>query len=193
VSARAIALATAALAFPIACSGAPSRGSADFERMRQQQRYDPYEASRYFSDGMASRTPPSGTVAYEEGAASSAFATGREHGIPVRQVPAPVTAELLASGARQFAIHCAVCHGADGSGRSLMAENMYGSRPPSLLTPAVAAQPAGALFELISAGKNRMPSFAWALPPADRWAVVAYVRTLSSAQTPAAAAGGATR
>jgi mono/diheme cytochrome c family protein len=142
------------------CGG--RRGSADFERMRQQQRADAYEASTFFSDGKVMRTPPAGTVAHD----------GQE-----TSPPAPTPA-VLAAGRHHFEIHCAVCHGADGSGRSLMAENMYGSRPPSLLTPAVASQPAGALFELISAGKNRMPSFAWVLPPADRWAVVAYLRTL---------------
>jgi mono/diheme cytochrome c family protein len=158
--------------------------------MRQQQRLDPYEASTLFADGMAMRTPPVGTVPRESSAASPAIATGVDRGAPVREIPLAVTPELVALGRHQFDIYCAVCHGADGSGRSVMAENMPGGPPPSLLAPEVAARPAGHLFAMISRGQKRMPSYAWALSPLDRWGVIAYLRTLQRARSPAIVAGG---
>ena len=182
----AVLLAPACLA--AACSGGAQRGAADLERMRRQQRYGPYEASALFSDGMAMRTPPEGTVAHEGREQTSAVTTGLEGGAPVARIPLAVTPELLAAGLHQFEIHCAVCHGRDGSGRSIMADNMPGGPPPSLLTPQVVSRPAGELFALISAGRGRMPALAWALPPTHRWAVIAYVRTLAPA-----AAGASTR
>jgi mono/diheme cytochrome c family protein len=176
------------LALIPACGG--GREAPDFERMRQQQRLDPYEASTLFADGMAMRTPPAGTVPHESSAASPAIATGVDRGAPVREIPLAITPELLASGQHHFDIYCAVCHGADGAGRSVMAENMPGGPPPSLLTPEVAADPAGHLFAVISDGQKRMPSYGWALPPADRWAVVAYLRALQRARSPTAATAG---
>ena len=175
------------LAIGPACGG--GRESADLERMRQQQRYDPYEGSALFADGMAMRTPPAGTVPREPRDSPPGVATGVAHGAPVHGVPIAVTPELLAAGRHHFDIYCAVCHGADGSGQSPMAENMPGTPPPSLLTAQVATRPAGELFAVISAGKGRMPSYAWALPPADRWAVIAYLRTLQPAGPQGAAVG----
>jgi mono/diheme cytochrome c family protein len=146
--------------------------------MRQQQRYDPYEGSALFADGMAMRAPPAGTVARELRDVPSAVATGLQDGAPVQQLPVAVTPGLLAAGQRAFEVYCDVCHGADGSGRSIMADNMPGPRPPSLVSPEVAAYPPGQLFAVISGGKARMPAFSWALPPSDRWAVIAYIRTV---------------
>jgi len=155
-----------AIAFAaIGCAGIGcSRRLPDFERMRQQQRTDPYEGSRVFSDGMAMRVPPSGTVAHE-----------------APDMPIVVTPDVIALGQHQFDVFCAVCHGPDGSGRSVMAANMPGNPPPSLQAPPVAAHSSADAFAVISRGRNRMPAYDWALPPAERWAVIAYMRTLQIA------------
>jgi mono/diheme cytochrome c family protein len=93
-------------------------------------------------------------------------------------IPLPVTAELLALGRSRFRIYCAACHGTGGYGGSIVAANMMGRRPPSLRTPAMAAFPAGFVFEVISRGLGRMPSYAAELPVDQRWAVVAYLKQL---------------
>jgi mono/diheme cytochrome c family protein len=155
-----------------------SRALPDLERMRVQQRTDPYEASPAFPDGMGMRLPPAGTIPREARDVPAVVATGIERGAIVRDVPMPVTPELVARGRHHFAIFCAVCHSSDGSGRSVMAVNMPGNPTPSLLTSHMAEHPAGHLFEVISRGMNRMPEYDWALAPADRWAVVAYIRSL---------------
>ncbi len=47
----------------VACRpSADRRSPVDFDRMRQQRRYDAYEASRFFPDGAAMQPPPPHTV-----------------------------------------------------------------------------------------------------------------------------------
>ena len=143
--------------------------SVDFERMRQQPRADPYAANASFADGMAMRVPPPGAVAIEP------------HG----------EAEDAAHGQHPFEVFCAVCHGADGSGRSVMADNMPGTPPPSLLSAQAVALPDSDLFTIVTHGKNRMPPFDWALSAPGRHAIVAYVRALQQGAHGAAAGGRA--
>jgi len=138
-----------------ACSG-----SMDFERMRQQQRGDPYGQSVLFSNGMVMRVPPEGTMPMDQPIAASR----------------PV--DLIARGEHQFQIFCAVCHGVDGSGNSVMTANMPGGPSLSLLIGPATEYSDSELFDLLSHGRNRMPAFDWAMPAADRQAVVAFVRML---------------
>jgi mono/diheme cytochrome c family protein len=168
------------------CSCDLPHGSSDFERMREQRRADPYEASAYFRDGMVMRRPPAGTVTWEAQDVPPAVATGRVHGAPAVAVPVPVTPQQIAAGRHHYDIHCAVCHGADGSGRSVMADNMPEHRPPSLLSVELAAAPAGHLFEVISSGLEHMPAYGWALSARERWSVVAYVQSLQASHPPEA-------
>ena len=183
----ALALLAGACGACVACGPGAARdrldADLDFERMRQQRRYDPYGPSGVFADGKAMQAPPEGTVAREAVPVPTAIATGMEGGAPVARVPLPVTDTLLASGRERFAIHCAPCHGAAGFGWSLVAANMRGRRPPSLRTERVRAMPAGTVFGVVSNGERRMPSYAWALPVRERWAVVAYLAALQGVPT----------
>ena len=179
-SVRSIPLLIALLGTGIGCSGGPP----DFERMRRQPRVDPYEASRVFADGIAMRVPPGGTVPHSAGTPLGPVTTGLERGSPVRNVPLPITPDLIALGQHHYEIFCAVCHGADGSGHSVMSANMPGLPPPALPRVRAAAYPAGYLFQVVTHGKNRMPSYEWALPPADRWAVIAYLQRPQQTASP---------
>ena len=153
--------------------------------MRQQQRADPYHRSGAFSDGLAMRVPPPGTAEYSsERAGTAAIATGRQGGVALHDIPVPITPELLERGQREFEIFCAACHGENGAGQAVMAANIPGNAPPSLLAPHAAQLSAGELFALISQGRNRMPAYSWALPAGDRWAVVAHMRTLQRPRMP---------
>jgi mono/diheme cytochrome c family protein len=148
----------------LACLASGCARDADFDRMRRQDRPNPFEQSAAFGDGAMMRVPPAGTVPQE-----------------TLDVSPPITAVLIAGGGHQFEIVCAVCHGQDASGGSIMSANISGTRPPPLVGGRVAALSDAELFNVITRGRNRMPGFGWSLPAAERWAVVAYVRTLQTA------------
>lgn len=148
----------------------------DWNRMRTQPKYQPYRSSAFFADGKAMQLPPAGTVSRESGVVSAA--------------PIAVNDRVIARGASQFHIYCAVCHGERGDGASIVALNMEQPRPPSLITPPVSLMPARVVATVIANGAGAMPPFAAELAPADRQAVAAYVGTLQSGAGVARAPSG---
>ena len=48
-------------------------------------------------------------------------------------------------------------------------------------------RPDGEMFEIITMGRARMGAYGGAIPAADRWAIIAYVRALQNATKEAAA------
>lgn len=157
----------------------------DFERMRVQQRVDPYSTSHVFANGASMQAPPPHTVSIESAADSGVLGSGvvDSAGQPARGVPVAVTPAMLETGRRAFVVYCAVCHGPAGFGGSVVAANMGTARPPSLRSAGARALPAGMIFRIATMGLGRMPSYASQLPASERWAVVAYLQRLQS--TPA--------
>jgi mono/diheme cytochrome c family protein len=162
----------------IACVKSRERERVDFERMRVQQRYEPYGASAVFANARSMQQPPAGALSIESAVDTGVVGTGMSGGSPVADIPVTITPEQLGLGARKFMVYCAVCHGDGGFGGSIVAENMGQPRPPSLRNAALVAQPAGYIFAVATNGKGRMPSYSAQLTPDERWAVVAYVREL---------------
>jgi mono/diheme cytochrome c family protein len=155
-------------------------GCEAFDPMITQQKVKPYRESAFWPNHISMRAPPAGTVARED-VISPEVATGRgPDGRVLTRVPVPVTRALLERGRQRFEINCAACHGYLGDGVSLVARNMSLRPPPSLL--ARAAQPDGWYFQVMSEGFGLMPSYASALTPEERWAVVAYLRALQLSQ-----------
>lgn len=156
-----------------ACSPpADGREFRDFERMRRQQRYSSYDVSHYFANGAVMQAPPANTVSREAGLVSAP----------------PVNDSLLMRGALQYRISCAPCHGDAGFGGGTIAPNLTERRPASLRSGEIAAQSPDALFAVLTNGKGRMPPLGWQLSPGERWAVIAYIRTLANSRTNTAAA-----
>jgi mono/diheme cytochrome c family protein len=163
------------------CRLSQSATDRALQRMNEQPRYDVYEAGRFFRNGMTMQVPPAGTVA-RDAVTDPAIATGRSpSGAYLTTSPVPVTPRLLELGRSRFHIYCAVCHGTGGFGGSVVAANMVDRRPPSLRGPGISALPPGFLFEVISRGLGRMPSYSSELPVTQRWAVVAYLQKLQQA------------
>jgi len=155
----------------------------DWSRMIDQPKLLPYGASDLFDDGRAMRPLPDGVVARDR-IADPERRTGRTAtGADLDELPVPVTRALLERGRDRFAIACAACHGLAGDGNSAVAHAMQRRRPPSLHEPRIRALAAGALYRVIASGYGLMPSYAALLDVDDRWAVVAYVRTLELAWT----------
>jgi mono/diheme cytochrome c family protein len=161
-----------------ACTKSREREPGDFERMRVQQRDEPYAASGRLAIDERMRHPPAGTMSRESEADSGVIGSGTSAGQPVTQMPLEVTPELLALGQRKFDVFCAVCHGAGGFGGSIVAANMGVPRPPSLRSAAMQALPPGFVFNVASKGFGRMPPYAPQLSARERWAVVAYLEQL---------------
>ena len=161
--------------------------------MDNQDRYETQSENRIFADGRAMRPPPAGTAAGGEIDAESPRLTGREPG-PVRddlsdavwltEVPGGIGIEMLRRGRERYGIHCAPCHGMDGSGdgivsrRAISLEEGTWVPPTDLTDDMVRERPIGNIYNTIAAGIRRMPAYGSQIAVADRWATAAYVRAL---------------
>ncbi|QRK11270.1 cytochrome c [Archangium violaceum] len=155
--------------------------------MDHQPKALPYRDSPFFADDRVMRQPPPGTVPRSRRGQSRLFLTGREvpdAGSPdagyLDGVPLPLTRDVVEGGGRFYEIYCATCHGILGDGVSQVARNMALRPPPSLLD--LPPYPDGYYYAVISEGYGLMPAYAEKLTPAQRWAVVAYVRALQVSQ-----------
>lgn len=154
----------------------------DFNRMSEQQRFDVYEPSPYFSNGTIMRHPPPGTVPRSRPVLAPEVGAGMRDGAPVERVPLPMTETLLLRGQNRYEIFCATCHGLTGAGNTQVAENMRLRPPPALVLPPVRDYPAGRIFRAVSEGYGLMRAYDAELAVPDRWAVVAYVQALQLSQ-----------
>ncbi len=169
---RGVLLATALAMLAVGCR----------QDMHDQPRYEPLEASKFFPDGMSSRQLPAGTVARGHLAADTLFATGKDAtGNPSALLPMPVTRQLLLRGHERFDIYCSPCHGRLGNGQGMVARRGF-KHPPSFHEDRLRNSPVGYYFDVITHGFGVMPSYAASVPPADRWAIIAYVRALQLSQ-----------
>jgi mono/diheme cytochrome c family protein len=166
----------------MACRNSRERARLDFERMRVQQRYDLYGRSAIFANGQSMQAPPPGTITRESVEDTGIVGTGMSGGRQVETSPVALTPAQIILGQQKFSIYCAVCHGAGGFGGSIVAENMGTPRPPSLRSDSMLARPDGYIFTVATHGIGRMPSYAIELTPAERWAVVAYIRQLQQSR-----------
>jgi mono/diheme cytochrome c family protein len=158
----------------LAVGGCDNHGSTpDWSRMITQPRLEAYGSTALFDDRAAMRPVPAGTVARLPGGQVAAG----------ELVPPSIDRALIARGRHRFEIICAACHGVEGDGHSPVARNMQRRRPPSLQEPRLVALTPAAMVRVITDGYGLMPSYASMLSVADRWAVVAYVRTLQLATT----------
>ena len=155
----------------------------DIDPMTKQAKYKPYSPNPFFSDGRAMRTPPANTVSRERTANPQVEYGTDDKGMPLAVSPLATTAALLATGHKQFDIHCAICHGASGNGHSLVSTQMSLKIPPNLIVPDKRALPDGRIFNSITNGYGLMNGYAADLTSEERWAVVAYLRALQRSQS----------
>lgn len=94
---------------------------------------------------------------------------------PENPIPADVTS--LQRGAILYDIHCALCHGTEGTGDGPLA--IYFERTPeNLVAGRAAAEFDGSVYLAIFQGFGEMPGLAENLTVRERWDVINYVRTL---------------
>jgi mono/diheme cytochrome c family protein len=143
----------------------------DWSRMIDQPKLLPYGET---ADGFTMRAPPDGVIARD---------WTPEPPADLADIPVPITRELLDRGRARFTTVCAACHGVAGDGNSAVASNMQRRRPASLHEPRIVALRPGFMYRVITVGYGLMPSLASLVSKDDRWAVIAYVRTLELAWT----------
>ncbi len=96
--------------------------------------------------------------------------------LPLMLLCFPLTAHADdAAGAATFKAKCAMCHGADGAGKTPMGAKL---NIPDLLSPEVQKKPDTALIEIIAKGKNKMPEFASKLTPDQITQLKDYIREI---------------
>jgi mono/diheme cytochrome c family protein len=159
----------------VGCGQAQTDIDRWLQRMHDQPKAGAYGASPVFPDGKVMQSPPAGTVAREDVVEPGTGAGRNSSGGYLARVPFPLTPRMLATGRSRFRVLCGACHGTGGFGGSVVAANWDPPRPPSLRAGPAAVLPPGRIYEVVTNGFGRMPSYAADLPAADRWAVVAYV------------------
>jgi hypothetical protein len=68
------------------------------------------------------------------------------------------------------------------SARAIRREDKGWVPPLSLHGQTIRKQPVGELFNTVTNGIRTMPAYASQIPPADRWAILMYVRALQRSQ-----------
>jgi mono/diheme cytochrome c family protein len=84
---------------------------------------------------------------------------------------------LLEHGRDRFDIYCSPCHGRAGDGEGIVVQRGF-PHPPSYHIDRLRDAPASHVVAVITQGYGVMYSYAARVPPADRWAIAAYVRAL---------------
>ena len=160
-----------------------------FPGMKYQPKFRPQAESKFFADGRSDRIPPARTVMRGMLADDDHFYRGQDAaGAWVRSFPASIEVDmkLLERGRDRYAIYCQVCHGAAGDGGGVTVRYGMGSLVSNgnYHTERIRLMSEGELFNAITNGSvNKvMLPYADKLTPADRWAVVAYIRALQRAQ-----------
>lgn len=100
--------------------------------------------------------------------------------VPIPQPPT-ITDAMLQRGQTLFEINCVPCHGAAGDGQGMIVQRGF-TKPPPLFAPNLVKAKAQLFYDTITNGHGAMFSYADRILPADRWAVVAYIRALQRSQ-----------
>jgi len=94
------------------------------------------------------------------------------------ELPPPALSQsLVERGQGEFNAFCTPCHSERGDGRGMVVQRGF-PQPPSFHTDRARAMAPAEIYKVISDGRGVMYSFSGRIRPADRWAIVAYVRAL---------------
>ena len=171
-----------------------------FPGMKHQPKPYSQGSSKFFADGRADRAPVPGTVMARTPAPEKEpddhpvrdddrlYAGKNPDGSFARGFPPALTVDLkfIERGQDRYSIYCLPCHGAVGDGQGITKKYGMGATP-TYHDDRLRQIAEGEIYNTITNGKGNMLSYADKLVPADRWAVIAYVRALQRAQLGTAA------
>ena len=150
--------------------------------MDHQPKVRAQSASTFFYNGAAMREPIPGTVAIGGLKEDAPFFTGKgADGQFLATSPVQVDEPLVERGRDRYRIYCQPCHDARGDGKGILFQR--GSVPTATFhQEKILKYTDGQVFDVITNGFGLMAGYRWPIPPADRWAIVAYVRQLQREQ-----------
>ena len=182
-----------------------------FDDMDHQAKVKAQATSKFFDDRAGARQPVAGTVpagldapvsgdklAADKGFETVGFSHGSDYynsgrigdfygdGFPSQVI---VDEALLRLGREKYDVNCAVCHGVSGNGKGFgpkfgIPPNVADFTAPRFLDPKDATYVSnGHLFETITKGKGTMGGYGHNTTVRDRWAIVAWIRTIGLSRT----------
>ncbi len=163
---------TARLAPWLALAALALGGCGD-ANMYTQGKSDTWDRSDFLPKKTAMQLPVPGTIPRDE---------------PNQPAPQPptITAALVARGHERYDIFCTPCHGLAGNGDGMIVQRGF-PKPPLFTSARLMKAKAQLFYDTITNGKGVMYSYADRVPPADRWAIAAYIRALQLSQKPVVA------
>jgi mono/diheme cytochrome c family protein len=116
-----------------------------------------------------------------------AFAEARMHQEAAQAPTAPTPTNPMKSSAASrerakkiYGMDCAMCHGANGNGKTSLATDMQMTLPDWTDPATLAGKPDQELFNIIRNGKDKMPPEAKGRAKDDEvWGLILYIRGLS--------------
>jgi mono/diheme cytochrome c family protein len=142
--------------------------------MANQPKNRPESPSDFFADGRSVRPLIENTVA-RGSIENDVYNVPKDFaGFP----PAvKVNEKLLHRGEDRYKIFCTPCHGLQGNGEGMI--TMRGMKhPPSYHIARLRQAPNGYFYDVMTNGFGAMYSYSERITPADRWAIIAYIRAL---------------
>ncbi len=124
--------------------------------------------------------PISGTIPFNRVEEKDSFNSGLITGTTnyVELIPLAVDKKLILRGKERYEIFCSHCHGVWGDGNTVARRT--GAMPivANLHEKRIEKMADGEIFNVVTHGRNLMSSHSAIIPASDRWAIIAYVRTL---------------
>jgi len=139
--------------------------------MSDQKKLAEWERSSVFRNGKVLQVPPDGSVSREQDLAN------------VLAEKPPMSLALVERGRERFNIFCSECHGPGGDADGMVVQRGF-PWPPSFHELRLVNAPDEHFVDVITDGYGAMYSYADRVPPADRWAIAAYIRALQRIKPP---------
>ena len=149
--------------------------------MYDQPKAEVLEKSPFFADETSMRPLPEGTVSRNRGAVDPNYYSGLGDNGFATELPFEVTLEVMERGQERYNIYCSPCHNFNGNGLGVIVQRGM-VQPTSFHAERLREQPVGYYYNAITNGFGRMYSYASRIPPEDRWAISAYIKSLQLSQ-----------
>jgi len=149
--------------------------------MQDEPKFFPQRGTNFYADGRSVRPQVENTVARGQLHENGYFYTGLINGKEGDGMPFVATQEVLQRGQERYNVYCTPCHSRVGNGVGLIVQRGY-MKAGNFNTVRLETAPLGHFFHVISNGYGAMPDYAAQIVPADRWAIVAYIKALQLSQ-----------